>query len=213
MTHDGADDRSDQVSEPGHGDDKHQRGQPDTGRGSQGAEELGNPRGAELARRRRRDPNRDAQASEAEVTPPPNQPTLPGFDAAVISYSRSGPLPTAAELAEYDRFMPGLAREIVNQAHANMESDRTINELRVQTASKLDIRGQGIAATLSATCILFALLCLFRLHPEWLAVSGAGIFGLGAVAPVINAFLQRGGPTRADDSEPPPQPPTSPPDD
>jgi hypothetical protein len=109
--------------------------------------------------------------------------------------------------------MPGLAREIVDQAHANMDSDRKINELQVHTASALDTRGQVIAAAISGTCIVFALLCLFLLHPPWLAVSGAGIFGLGAVAPVINAFLQRGGPKTAEDGDPSPQPPARPDDD
>lgn len=95
-----------------------------------------------------------------------------------------------------------------------MDSDRRINELEVRTASKLDIRGQAIAAAISATCIVFALLCLFLLHPPWLALSGAGIFGLGAVAPVVNAFLQRGGPKQAGGSIPsPPQPPAQSDDD
>lgn len=211
MSHGGASGGNDQVGEPGHGDDQHQRQLPDGARGSQRAEELSNPSGAELARRRDCNPQRDAQASEPEVVPPADQPVIPGLETATyFRYSVSGPIPAAAELAEYDRLMPGLAREIVNQAHANMDSDRRINELQVQTASKLDTRGQAIAAAISGTCIVFALLCLFLLNPPWLAVSGAGIFGLGAVAPVINAFLQRGGPKYAADNNPPPSQPQPP---
>lgn len=208
MSYDGTGGGSDQVSEPGLGHAPHKRRATDGGRGSQGARELGDPRGAELERRRSRDPHRDAQASEAEVVPPPAQQVLPGFEAT--AYFRSGPIPSAAELAEYDRFMPGVAREIVSEAHANMASDRRINELRVQTASKLDIRGQAFAFVLCTTCIVFALMCLFLLHPAWLAASGAGIFALGAIAPVINAFLQRGGPKEEDDNKSAPQPPASP---
>lgn len=96
--------------------------------------------------------------------------------------------------------MPGLAREILNEAFANMASDRKINELAVETSAKLDTRGLWIAGGLCFTCIICALLCVFFAQPPALAGTAAGIFGLGAIAPVVNAFLTRGG---AKDSAPP----------
>jgi hypothetical protein len=205
---------SDQVGEPGPRDDQHQRGEPDAGRGGAGTGELGDARGAELERRREVSSQRDAQSPEVEVVLPPDQPVGPGsinVELRVVSLSRRDDgLPTAAELAEYNRVMPGLAREIVDQAHANMASDRKINELQVQTAATLDKWGLAIAGGISGTGIGCAMLCLFLLHPAGLAVSGAGIFGLAAAAPVINAFLQRRGSKGAGDDKPAP---TSPPDD
>jgi hypothetical protein len=202
---------SDQGGESGPGDDQHQRGESDAGRGGAGTPELGDPRGAELERSREVASRRDAQTSEAEVIPPPDRPVTPGFTyvGLTVSLSRSGDqLPAAAELAEYDRFMPGLAREIVNEAHANMASDRKINELQVQTAAKLDTWGLVIAGGISGSSIVCAMLCLFLLHPAGLAGTGAAIFGLGAMAPVINAFLQRRGATDAGDDQSAPAPPT-----
>lgn len=126
------------VSEPGHGHNQDLGRQPHEDRREGSAAELDDQGGAELgrggqlpARSDERRPPDASQTVDAEVTPPPNQPTLPGFDSAAfsISYSRSAPLPMAAELAEYDRFMPGLAREIVNEAHANMASDRKSTRL------------------------------------------------------------------------------------
>lgn len=194
MTHGGAG-GSDQVGEPRPRDDQHQRGESDADRGGAGTAELGDPHGAELARRGEVAPQRDAQAPEVEVILTPDQPVVAGainVELRVVSLSRRNDgLPTAAELAEYDQVMPGLAREIVDQAHANMESDRKINELQVQTAATLDKWGLAIAGGISGTGIGCAMLCLFLLHPAGLALSGAGIFGLAAAAPVINAFLQR----------------------
>jgi hypothetical protein len=89
--------------------------------------------------------------------------------------------------------MPGLAREIATEARANMASDREINELQVQTAAKLDTWGLAIARGISGSSIVCAMLCLFLLHPAGLAGTGAALFGLSAMAPVINAFLQRRG--------------------
>jgi uncharacterized membrane protein len=138
-------------------------------------------RGGELAARQ------DEQSTE--ITP--EQLPLPGFD--VIRWSSHiGPLPPAAQLAEYDALVPGLARELADAALADMAADRKINELEVETASKLDLRGQAYAILLTSVCVALAAVCLFVLDPPWLALSGAGVFGLGAVAPVINAFLHRG---------------------
>jgi hypothetical protein len=202
---------SDQVGGPGPRDHQRQRGEPDPARGEAGAAELGDPRAAELERRREVASQRDAQTPEVEVVLPPDQPVVPGaINVAlnVVSLSPSSDrLPTAAELAEYDRLMPGLAREIVNEAHANMASDRKINELQVQTAATLDKWGLAIAGGISGSSITCAMLCLFLLHPASLAGTGAAIFGLGAMAPVINAFLQRRGAKDAGDDKSAPVPP------
>ena len=137
------------VGESGAGHDQHPRRGSDEDRGRGGEAEFGNPGGAELAQRGRV-PARpdgggvDQRPVDAEVVPPADQPALPAFEAALIQHSRSGPLPSARELAEYDRLLPGLAREIVDEARANMASDRKINELAVQTSAELDKRGQWI---------------------------------------------------------------------
>jgi hypothetical protein len=202
---------SDQVGEPGPGDDQHQRGESDPDRGSAGAGELGDTRNAELERRREVASQRDEQTPEVEVVVPADEPAPPGltYVGLTVSISRSDDwLPTAAELAEYDRLMPGLAREIVHEARANMASDRKINELQVQTAAALDKWGLAIAGGISGSSIVCAMLCLFLLHPASLAGTGAAIFGLGAMAPVINAFLQRRGSKDAGDDKSAPTPPS-----
>jgi uncharacterized membrane protein len=102
-------------------------------------------------------------------------------------------LPPASLLADYDAVVPGLAKDLADAALANMASDRMINETQVQTAKLLDLRGQRFAFALCAVCVALAAVCLFALHPAWFALSAAGLFGLGAAAPVVNAFLQRGG--------------------
>lgn len=211
MDHGEATERDDQVGEPRPGSHHPQRRQPDTSSSGSSPGELDDPGHAELGRGRRQPARSDAQhldePLDAEVVPPPNQPAFPGFEGSAFSfsYTRSAPMPPASELAEYERFMPGLAREIVNEAFANMASDRKINELAVETSAKLDIRGLWIAGALCATCILCALLCLFFVQPPLLAGTGAGIFGLGAIAPAINAFLNRGS-AKEEPSTPPSKP-------
>ncbi|MBX9147762.1 hypothetical protein [Rhodococcus qingshengii] len=126
---------------------------------------------------------------------------LPFERGALVQYSRSGPIPLAAELADYERAIPGLGREIADEAHANMRSDRKINELAVETATTLDKRGQIYAFLLSLICIAMCFTCLFFLEGGK-AIAGATLFGLGAAGPVVNSFLQRKG-----NDGPPPAPP------
>jgi hypothetical protein len=201
-----------QVGEPGPGHDQHQRGAPDAGGGGAGAPELGDPRGAELARRGEVASRRDEQAPEVEVVLAPDQPAFPGAPVNVVlrvvglSPSDYG-LPAAAELAEYNRVAPGLAQQIVGQAFANMDSDRKNNELEIRTAATLDKWGLGIAGGLSYTCIACAMVCLFLLHPVGLALGGAAVFGLASTAPVIKAFVERRASKDADDDKSAPTPP------
>ncbi|SNS54189.1 hypothetical protein SAMN05421642_103213 [Rhodococcoides kyotonense] len=74
-----------------------------------------------------------------------------------------------------------------------MDSDRRVNELAVETAARLDRNGQRWAAIFALLCLIGVASSLFLVDDTWLAAAGAGIFGLGAAAPVINSFLQRRG--------------------
>lgn len=209
------------VGESGTGNDHDHRREPDGTGGGGGTPELGDAGGAELAQRGGEPAQPDGASTDADqraadprVAPPPNQPPLPITLGLQISQQRFhfGPIPSAIDLAEYERYFPGLGRQIVAQAFANQESDRRINEQRVDTSRRLDLRGQWWAGGLCSGSTACALASLFLLHPPWLAISGAGIFGVGALAPVVSAFLRRGGtqPGDAPPPAPPPQPPAIP---
>jgi hypothetical protein len=61
----------------------------------------------------------------------------------------SGPIPHGAILRSIEDVVPGAAGEIVHEAHANMQADRE-NERRYREAiTKLDLRGQSMAFTLT----------------------------------------------------------------
>ncbi|AYJ49016.1 DUF2335 domain-containing protein [Rhodococcus sp. P1Y] len=160
------------------------------------SQKLADANGAGMGSSRRLAEQADADA-ESEVIPP-EQMELPFEGSVTLKYSRSGPLPSAAELADYERVMPGLAREIVDEAHANMRSDRRINEVGVDTAVKLDLRGQLYAILLCVACLALAACCVFLIDNSTVAIGGATVFGIGAAAPVVNSFLQRKSSDRPD---------------
>ena len=207
----------DRFAEPGAGDDQHRRGRPDQhsrGEGARAVEDSGvtelegggelpaipdddDVAGASSGQVAERDPDSENGRDDHQdpvvldfSAEPAVVPALPGLE--VFQYQ--GPLPPAAQLAEYDRIVPGLARQLADAALADMESDRRVTEIEVNTARSIDLRGQAFAIVLTSVCVFLAALCLFLLEPAWLAFSGAGIFGLGAVSPVINAFLRRNPP-------------------
>ena len=83
--------------------------------------------------------------------------------------------------------MPGAAAEIVREAHENMRADRE-NETRYSIAvTKLDLRGQCMAYSLTVT-FGFASFLLFK----WGSDAGGITLGIGALAPIVKAFLDRG---------------------
>lgn len=196
MDHGDARDRS---AEPGAGRDQHKRPKSDRSGRNEGAGQLEDARGEELASGRElatradtTEPDQQIQDAEIIDDQPGQQLPLPGFGRIIQYEQHEGPLPSAAQLAEYDRVVPGLARELADAALANMASDRKITEIGVETARTLDVTGLRFAIVLTSVCVVLAAVCLFALEPPWLALSGAGLFGLGACAPVINGFLQRG---------------------
>lgn len=82
--------------------------------------------------------------------------------------------------------MPGAAAEIVHEAHENMRCDRE-NETRYSKAVvKLDVRGQWMAYSLT---LIFgsASFWLFKMGSD----PGGVTLGIGALAPIVKAFLDR----------------------
>lgn len=99
----------------------------------------------------------------------------------------TGPIPHGDVLRSIEDVVPGAAAEIVHQAHENMRCDRE-NETRYSKAIvKLDLRGQGMA---------YSLTLFFGLASFWLFTHGSetgGItMGVASLAPIVKAFLDRG---------------------
>lgn len=104
-------------------------------------------------------------------------------------------------LRSIDDVVPGAAREIVAQAHANMESDRNNEARYVSAITKLDLRGQWMGYSLA---VLFGLGSyeLFMKGIIW----GGVTMGIAAITPLVRAFLQRGtgwSPWTPTDQQPP----------
>lgn len=99
----------------------------------------------------------------------------------------SGPIPSGEMLAGIEAVVPGAAAEIVRQGNANVQADRE-NETRfVQAITRLDLRGQWMAYSLTILfgCASFTLFVL-GIH------AGGVTIGLVALAPIVKAFLERG---------------------
>ena len=99
----------------------------------------------------------------------------------------SGPIPHGDILRSIDEVVPGAAAEIVREAHENMRCDRE-NETRYSKAVvKLDLRGQLMAYSLTFIFGLASFLLFLR------GSNPGGItLGIGALAPIVKAFLDRG---------------------
>lgn len=115
-----------------------------------------------------------------------------------------GPIPHPDQLAEFDRIIPGAAREILDMAKAQakhshwLEVETTkanvlaqqrqidVETYRVKSVFRSDLVGQGCGALVSMACIGGAVYLAMSGH-EWGAVTLAAI----PTAAVIQAFFAK----------------------
>ncbi|WP_448851165.1 DUF2335 domain-containing protein [Corynebacterium sp. 335C] len=123
------------------------------------------------------------------VDPGAAQPPLPGLD-VLRSYELQyhGPLPPPGILEEYERFVPGSARRILDDAHADAALNRGITRNSFDAAVRLEQAGFAVAATVVFVCLALMGLCLLFLDfPE--SAIGVAAFGFTGATPVVLGFL------------------------
>ncbi len=136
---------------------------------------------------RQSDETRDRPASDqVDTTPSPDQFAFV-TQSELVARSYSGPIPTGDVLKGIDDVVPGAAAEIVRQGNANVQADRENEQRFVRAVTTLDIRGQWMAYSLTIAFGI-ASLTLFLL-----GITAGGItLGIGALAPIVRSFLDRG---------------------
>lgn len=123
-----------------------------------------------------------------DPTGDPNAQPLTGLEALEtqgFSYSHSGPLPDAAQLAHYEQILPGLADRIVTMAEDDMASRQADRRSLVQAEAH---------ATVAATWMLGLLPYALAVMAAWFAWQGldavAAIAAIGAVAALLPRLME-----------------------
>jgi uncharacterized membrane protein len=92
------------------------------------------------------------------------------------SIAISGPLPSSAEFAGYERALPGTAERILSMAEKEAAHRQEMEKEVVQDSFKLNSRGQMLGFSVAILSIGAVFVSLFLDHP------------LGAIAPAIVAL-------------------------
>ena len=106
-----------------------------------------------------------------------------------FEYWRSGPLPSAGELADYNTVVPGLAERIVQRWETETDHRRDIERMIVTAGVALQRNGQRIAATIGLIAIVGGIV-LTAIGKD--AVGLASILTpIGLIAAFIGEIRQR----------------------
>ncbi|MBX3718663.1 MAG: DUF2335 domain-containing protein [Parachlamydiales bacterium] len=111
----------------------------------------------------------------------PNEPQKNSEQQSITSFaSYSGPIPPPNFLIEYERMVPGIAKKFLEEPQIESEHRRAIEKMIAQEQVKLANRGQIMACTIAAVCVIGSFTAIF---------SGHDIWGLGALLLSIGAFV------------------------
>ena len=99
----------------------------------------------------------------------------------------SGPIPPPAALENFERAVPGLAREIVDEFRAEARHRRSLEARASRTESASELLGKIMALIFACGCFGVTLYAIAH-NADWVA----GVIGGGTIVSGIAAFLGRG---------------------
>ena len=124
----------------------------------------------------RRDTSPSPAAEEPIVVDPATDRRLGTVSAYYQATYHSGPLPSASELAEYNRVVPGLAEQITTEWRTETQHRRRMEQTGLTAAVRAHRRGQYIGLLL----VLFV-----SALGAWLTYEGKSTVGVAAmIAPL-----------------------------
>ena len=98
----------------------------------------------------------------------------------------SGPIPPPAVLESFERAMPGLAREIVDEFRAEAKHRRDIEARASRTEAASELLGKAMALLFACGCFGVTVYAVAH-DADWVA----GVIGGGTIVSGIAAFLSR----------------------
>ncbi|MDK8499691.1 hypothetical protein QP921_02610 [Corynebacterium pseudodiphtheriticum] len=102
-----------------------------------------------------------------------------------------GPIPPPSVIKDYNRISEGAGSQILRDAHEDAVQDREVSRRSFEFAI-FEAKVRLVAAVmLPLLAFLFISLFLFFLEPPE-SLVGAGVAGIGGVAPLVHALLNRG---------------------
>ncbi len=92
----------------------------------------------------------------------------------------SGPIPPPEHLTMYEKIVPGIAKQFLEEPHREAEHRRSLESKMVDAQIKLAKKGQNIASILAFSCTFASFFTIYR---------GYSIEGLGALLLSIGLFI------------------------